>query len=61
VKLILIEPFRPRRTPEYVAAQTGAKLLVVPDKTGANEKVKTYTDLFDFIVRQIADALKASS
>jgi zinc/manganese transport system substrate-binding protein len=60
VKLVLVEPFRPRRTPEYVASQIGAKLLVVPDKTGANEKVKTYTELFDFIVRQIADALKAS-
>jgi zinc/manganese transport system substrate-binding protein len=61
VKLLLIEPFRPRRTPEYVASQIDAKLLVVPDKTGANEKAKTYIELFDFIVQQITDALKASS
>ena len=60
VKLIFIEPFRPRRTPEHVAAQIGARLLVVPDKTGANETVKTYPELFDYIVRQITDALKAS-
>src|SRR5262245_21458374 len=58
VKLIMIEPFRPRRTPEYVAQAIGAKLLVLPGAVGGNEKVKDYIGLFDYDVSQIAAALK---
>lgn len=58
VKLILIEPFRPRKTPEYVANAIGAELLVLPEKVGGNESVKTYFDLFDYDTEQIAKALK---
>jgi zinc/manganese transport system substrate-binding protein len=58
VKLILIEPFRPRRTPEYVAQAIGAKLLILPGAVGGNEKVKDYIGLFDYDVSQIAAALK---
>ena len=61
VKLVLIEPFRPRRTPEYVAAQTNAKLVVLPDKVGAHQKADSYIALFDLIVQQLSSALKASS
>ena len=57
-KLVLIEPFRPRKTPEYVAQAVGAKLLLVPDAVNGNEKVKDYFSLFDYDVDQIAAALK---
>lgn len=58
VKLIMIESFRPRKTPEYVAKAIGAKLLVLPGSVGANEKVKDYIALFDYDVAQIIEALK---
>jgi ABC-type Zn uptake system ZnuABC Zn-binding protein ZnuA len=58
VKLVLIEPFRPRKTPEYVATAAGAKLLVLPEKVGGNEKANDYFSLFDYDVAQIAAALK---
>jgi ABC-type Zn uptake system ZnuABC Zn-binding protein ZnuA len=58
VKLVMIEPFRPRRTPEYVAQAIGAKLLILPGAVGGNEKVKDYIGLFDYDVSQIAAALK---
>ncbi len=58
VKLVMIEPFRPRRTPEYVAQAIGAKLLIVPEKVGGNDKAKDYFSLFDYDVGQIATALK---
>lgn len=58
VKLILVEPFRPRKTPEYVAHAIGAKLLLLPGSTEGNEKVKDYFSLFDHDVAQIAAALK---
>lgn len=58
VKIVMIEPFRPRRTPEYVAQAIGAKLLLLPGAVGGNEKVKDYIGLFDYDVAQIASALK---
>jgi zinc/manganese transport system substrate-binding protein len=60
-KLVLIEPFRPRKTPEYVAKAIGAKLLILPEKVGGNEKVKDYFSLFDYDVAQVAAALKEST
>jgi zinc/manganese transport system substrate-binding protein len=58
VKLVLIEPNRPRKTPAYVADSIGAKLLLLPEMVGGHEKVKDYFDLFDYDVGQIVAALK---
>jgi ABC-type Zn uptake system ZnuABC Zn-binding protein ZnuA len=58
VKLILVEPFRPRKTPEYLAEAIGAKLLVLPQSVGSNEQIKDYLGLIDYDVNQIATALK---
>ena len=58
VKLVLLEPFRSRKTPEYVAQAIGAKLLVLPGSVGGNEKVKDYLSLFDYNVGQIVTQLK---
>src|SRR2546427_3114114 len=58
VKLIMVESFRPRKTPEYVAKAAGAKLLLLAGSVDANEKVKDYFDLFDYDVAQIVEALK---
>jgi len=58
VKLIMVESFRPRKTPEYVAKASGAKLLLLAGSVDANEKVKDYFALFDYDVAQIVQALK---
>jgi zinc/manganese transport system substrate-binding protein len=58
VKLVMVEPFRPRKTPEYIAQAIGAKFVVVPEKVGANDKVRDYFGLFDYDVAQISAALK---
>jgi len=58
VKLVIIEPFRPRKTPEYVAQTVGAKLVIIPDKVGGNEHAKDYFGLFDYSLGQISSALK---
>jgi zinc/manganese transport system substrate-binding protein len=59
-KLVLIEPNRPRKTPDYVAQSIGAKVVVVPGMVGGNEKIKDYFGLFDYDVAQITAALKDS-
>lgn len=58
VRLVLIEPNRPRKTPGYLAEATGAKVLVLPGMVGGDKTIKDYFDLFDYDVRQIAGALK---
>jgi zinc/manganese transport system substrate-binding protein len=60
VKFVIVEPYRPRKTPEYVAQTIGAKLLLLPASVGGNEKVKDYFSLFDYDVAQITATLNVS-
>lgn len=56
VKFVIIEPNRPRRTPEYVARETGANLVALPAQVGAEREIKAYFDLFDYNIRQLTSA-----
>jgi zinc/manganese transport system substrate-binding protein len=58
VRLVLVEPFRPRKTPTIVAQAIGAKLVLLPAAVNGHEKVKDYFSLFDYDVAQIVAALK---
>ena len=55
-KLILIEHFRPRRFPDAIARETGAKVVVLPAAVGA-EGTTDYFSMIDAMVNRIADAL----
>lgn len=59
VKLIIIEEFRERKIPEFVAAQTGAKIIVIPIMVGGLKETNDYIALFDYIVKQIISTLKS--
>ena len=61
VKLILIEPFRERKTPEFVASQTGAKVVVFPIMVGGQKETDDYLSIFDYTINQIVSALKTKS
>ena len=58
VKLILVEPYFDLRTPNRVAADTGAKVIVMPPSVGGVAQVKTYLDLFDYDLALLVDAIK---
>jgi zinc/manganese transport system substrate-binding protein len=58
VKLVLIEPNRPRRTPSHVAESIGARVLTLPILVGGTEKAGDYLALFDYDVALVAEALK---
>lgn len=60
-KLILIEPFRERKTPEFAASQTGAKIVVFPIMVGGQKETDDYLSLFDYTINQIVSALKTKS
>jgi zinc/manganese transport system substrate-binding protein len=53
VKFVVIEPFRPRRQAEQVAEAIGARMIVLPDKTGSTPEARDYISLFDAIVTKL--------
>lgn len=54
VKLILVEPYRPRRSAEQLAEAIGAKMVVLPDKSGATPEANDYFALFESIVAKLS-------
>jgi zinc/manganese transport system substrate-binding protein len=56
VRLIIAEPNRERRNPEFVAEKTGATVLLLPIMPGGGEAVD-YIGLIDYDVRQVAGVL----
>lgn len=48
VPVILVEPFVDRRTPDYIAAQTGARVVVLYPSVGGRPEITDYFALFDF-------------
>lgn len=58
VKLVLVEPFRPRQKAEFVAKSIGAKTLMLPDRVGGSREATDYFSRFDYLVDQIAKALQ---
>jgi zinc/manganese transport system substrate-binding protein len=60
VKIILVEPYFDAKTPNSIARETGAKVLVLPPSVGGVAEAADFIKLFDFDVRQIVDAIKAA-
>lgn len=58
VKVILMEPFYSDNGPEFVARNTGAKVLILPSSVGGKEEIKTYFDLFDVNLKKLIEVLQ---
>ena len=57
VKLVMMEPNRARKTPQFVADSIGAKLVVCPGLVGCSPEAKTCCDLIDCNLRALLKAL----
>jgi ABC-type Zn uptake system ZnuABC Zn-binding protein ZnuA len=57
VKLILMEPWHERRTPDLLARQTGAQVVELPAQVGGAADVPDYPSLCEGIVARIVGAL----
>jgi zinc/manganese transport system substrate-binding protein len=57
-KLILMESFYPRNTPELVAEKAGAKTAVLPANVGATPAATDFFSLVDEIIRTLVQAAK---
>jgi zinc/manganese transport system substrate-binding protein len=58
VRLILMEPWHERRTPDTVAEQTGAKVVEFPAQVGGEPEITDYPALCGVIVAHVTAALK---
>jgi zinc/manganese transport system substrate-binding protein len=58
VKVIIMEPFYDRKMPDFVARNTGAKVLVLPSSVEGVQGVDNYLELIDYDVRRLAEALR---
>ncbi|MSO19768.1 MAG: zinc ABC transporter substrate-binding protein [Acidobacteria bacterium] len=57
IKLILVEPYFDLKTPNAIAQQSGAKVLVMLPSVGGVPEVKDYLQLFDYNIRLLKMAL----
>jgi ABC-type Zn uptake system ZnuABC Zn-binding protein ZnuA len=58
VKILIVEPYFDLRTPQAVARETGAQLLVLPPSVGGVKEATDYIKLFDHLVAQVTAAAK---
>ncbi|HYU80897.1 MAG TPA: metal ABC transporter substrate-binding protein [Vicinamibacterales bacterium] len=58
VRIILMEPYFDQKTPNSIAAQTGAKVIVLPPSVGGEKTVTDYIKLFDYDTNLLTNALK---
>jgi ABC-type Zn uptake system ZnuABC Zn-binding protein ZnuA len=58
VKVIMVEPYFDTKTPNSIAAATGAKVLVMPPSVGGIPAASDYFKLFDTDVKMLVAAIK---
>jgi zinc/manganese transport system substrate-binding protein len=58
VKIVLMEPYFDQKTPNSIATQTGAKVIVLPPSVGGEKSITDYIKLFDYDVNLLVGALK---
>jgi zinc/manganese transport system substrate-binding protein len=58
IKIILVEPYFDAKTPNAIARETGARVLVLPPSVGGEKGVDDYVALFDHDLKALADAVK---
>ncbi len=58
IKIIMVEPYFDLKTPNAIAAATGAKVLVMPPSVGGVKEASDYFKLFDYDINLLISAIK---
>lgn len=58
VKLVIIEPNRPKKTPTQVCNASGAKLLILPLMPGGGGSPKDVIGWYDYLIKTLSESLK---
>jgi ABC-type Zn uptake system ZnuABC Zn-binding protein ZnuA len=60
VSVILMEVFYDEKPAQFVAGQTGAKVIIVPNSVGGTKEANDYIGLMDTIVNKLAEAFNSA-
>jgi ABC-type Zn uptake system ZnuABC Zn-binding protein ZnuA len=58
VKILLVEPYFDLKTPQSIARETGARVLVMPPSVGGEKEITDYVKLFDYDLDLLVKAIK---
>jgi zinc/manganese transport system substrate-binding protein len=61
ITVILVEPYFDLKTPNSIARETGARVVVMPPSVGGVKDAGDYISLFDYDVRLLAGALAGAN
>ncbi len=60
IKIIMVEPYFDLRTPNSIASATGGKVVVMLPSVGGEKQATDYFKLFDYDIKLLTDAFKAT-
>ena len=60
IKVIVVEPYFDLKTPNAVARETGAQVLVLPPSVGGEKEITDYFKLFDYDINKLKQAFDAT-
>ena len=60
VKVIVVEPYFDLKTPNAVARETGAQVLVLPPSVGGEKEITDYFKLFNYDIAKLKQAFDAT-
>jgi ABC-type Zn uptake system ZnuABC Zn-binding protein ZnuA len=58
VKILIVEPYFDLKTPNAIARETGAKVVVMPPSVGGVKEITDYIKLFDYDIDLLVRAIK---
>jgi zinc/manganese transport system substrate-binding protein len=58
VKILIVEPYFDLKTPNSIARETGARVVVLPPSVGAEKEITDYLKLFDYDLDLLVKAIK---
>jgi zinc/manganese transport system substrate-binding protein len=61
VRVIIVAPYFDRKTPQFIAQEVGAAVLVLPTSVEGVSEVRTYLELFQYDLDAIVRTLKEAS
>ncbi len=58
VKILIVEPYFDLKTPNSIARETGAQVVVLPPSVGGEKDITDYVKLFDYDLDLLTKAIK---
>jgi zinc/manganese transport system substrate-binding protein len=58
VKILIVEPYFDLKTPNSIARETGAQVVVLPPSVGGEKEITDYIKLFDYDLDLLVKAIK---